>query len=361
MSIYYSVFIWLIVMVFISQQKNVMYKTCVNDQDVYRWKFFYAFLAFFPVMYIAAFTIPRSDTIAYLATYRELPTTFQGLFSRLVNSDSGQGFIILEWIISKIFRKSESAFRVILVLLHSIPVLYVYRKYSDDYLASLYLFLATGCHLGWMMNGLRQFLAVSIIMAATPLILKKRYIPLIGLVLCAATIHTSALIMLPVIFIVQGKPWNKKTLVLIVLSVIMMYLFSKNTNLLDSMLVNTEYSGMMQTVSEMGDDGTNPIRVLVSCVPAILAWIGRKNIADDNNEVINMCINMSIITTCIYLVSMVTSGIMIGRLPVYTSLYSYILLPYVIKKIFTPQSYKLVYLSMIVLYFMLYLYEYRAF
>ncbi|EGC75219.1 hypothetical protein HMPREF0490_01109 [Lachnospiraceae bacterium 6_1_37FAA] len=190
---------------------------------------------------------------------------------------------------------------------------------------------------------------------------EKKYVALIVIILLATTVHSSAFIMLPIIFVVQGKPWNKKTLLFIAITVVMMYLFSRYTGILDSMLVNTEYAGVMQNAAELGDDGVNPMRVLVNSVPAILAWVGRKSIDRDNDLVINLCVNMSIITTCIYLIAMVTSGIMLGRLPIYTSLYSFILLPYIIKRIFTVTSYKLVYIFMIVLYFAYYLYAYRGF
>ena len=94
---------------------------------------------------------------------------------------------------------------------------------------SLYLFVASGCHIAWMMNGLRQFLAVSIIMAATPLMLKRKYVPLIGVILLAATVHSSALIMIPIIFIVQGKAWNKKTLLFIGVTIVLTYVYVKYT------------------------------------------------------------------------------------------------------------------------------------
>ena len=191
--------------------------------------------------------------------------------------------------------------------------------------------------------------------------LKRKYIPLIGVILLAATIHSSAILMLPVIFIVQGKAWNHKTLFFIVLAIIMMYAFSNYTGLLDRMLEETEYAGVMASAAAMGDDGTNPIRVLVNSVPMLLALLGKKQIDLENNEVINLCVNMSIITVALYLVSMVTSGVMIGRLPIYTSLYSYILLPYFIKELFTEQSTKIVSVLMIGLYFAYYLYAYWGF
>ena len=44
---------------------------------------------------------------------------------------------------------------------------------------------------------------------------KKKYIPLIAIILLGATFHASALLMIPIIFIVQGKAWNKKSVLCI--------------------------------------------------------------------------------------------------------------------------------------------------
>lgn len=361
MNLYYFIFVWILFMVVFSTGIKVTYKTEFQGKTVERWYFVYALLAFAPVIYLVAFTAPRSDTVLYLSSYRNLPMTWSEISERLSADDSGRGFIIFQWVIKRIFGGSETAFRVLLAFIHSIPVLYIYRKYSNNFLLSLFLFIAGGCHIGWMMNGLRQFLAVSIIMAATPLMLKKKYVPLIAVILLATTIHSSAIVMLPVVFIVQGKPWNKRTVLFIILSVVMMYAFSKNVNLMDNMLAGTEYEGTMASALEMGDDGTNPIRVLVNSVPMLLALTGRKQLEGKSNAVIDLCINMSVITSGIYLISMVTSGIMIGRLPIYTSLYSYILLPYLLDNVFSVRSHKLTLLSMVSLYMAYYLYGYRGF
>ena len=141
----------------------------------------------------------------------------------------------------------------------------------------------------------------------------------------------------------------------------MTYVFGRYTGLLDTLLVGTEYEGVMSSAAAMGDDGTNPIRVLVNSVPMIMTLFGKKILDEDNNPLINMCTNMSVITFGLYLVSMTTSGIMLGRLPIYTSLYSYILLPYVIRKVFDKQSERLFKMLMVVLYFLYYLYAYRGY
>ena len=85
---------------------------------------------------------------------------------------------------------------------------------------------------------------------------------------------------------------------------------------------------------------SNVFRVLVYSVPTILSLIGLKYIHYENDPVINFCANMSIVSTGLYIISMFTSGIFIGRLPIYASLYNYILLPWEIDHMFTKKSSK---------------------
>lgn len=52
-----------------------------------------------------------------------------------------------------------------------------------------------------------------------------------------------------------------------------------------------------------------------------------------------------------------STTIYIGRVPIYVSMYGYILLPWLIDQIFEKTSAKLVYLVMIVLYFVYFYYQ----
>lgn len=42
--------------------------------------------------------------------------------------------------------------------------------------------------------------------------------------------------------------------------------------------------------------GTNPIRVLVYSLPALLALLGKRYIENENDTIVNITVNMSIIT-----------------------------------------------------------------
>lgn len=115
------------------------------------------------------------------------------------------------------------------------------------------------------------------------------------------------------------------------------------TNILDSLLSETQYANMVSDYKSWNDDGTNPIRVLVYSIPMILSIVGLKYIREEDDQVINMTVNASIITTGLLIISAGTSGIFLGRLPIFTSLWAQcILLPWEINHIFTKDSARIV-------------------
>lgn len=320
----------------------------VNDKLVERYAPAFSVLAFLPVFLMAVFNRPYSDTILYLSSYRALPGTLHEAWNEIAVSDR-PGFLIFGVLIKTLFKSNEVPYRAAIGLVHSLPVVFVLRKYADDYLFSLFLFIASGMHVAWMMNGLRQFMAVTLIFATTPWMLEKKYVRIILVILLAASFHRTALIMIPIVFIAQGKTWNWKTIVFSIVLIGASFLFSRNASLFNDFANVTGYS--TEFAIQLGDDGTNPLRVIVNSIPAILALLSRDALEEEDNKTINICVNMSVITAGIYLLSMVTSGVLTGRLPIYTSLYNLILLPHVIDSYFVDNNATVVKLLTIALYF----------
>ena len=208
-----------------------------------------------------------------------------------------------------------------------------------------------------MFNGIRQFTAVTVLFAATGLILKKKWIATLVIILLASTIHQSALVMIPILIIAQGKAWNRKSVLFLLTALIAITFVNQFTNILDGMMQETQYANMVSDWNEWGDDGTNVMRVLVYSVPTIFSLIGLKRIQAEDDSLINFCTNMSVVSTGIYIISMFTSGIFIGRLPIYASLYNYILLPWELKHVFTKESERLIKIVMVGAYLIFYWYQ----
>ena len=163
--------------------------------------------------------------------------------------------------------------------------------------------------------------------------------------------------MIPIAFIVQGKAWNKKTLLFMALVLIAIVFVNEFTSFLDDSLQNTQYANVVNDFSELNDNGTNPIRVAFYSVPAIVSFFARKKLSQEDDRLINICANMSIISSGLYIVSMVTSGIYLGRLPIYVSLFNYLLIPWEIKYLTTPKSRSLVTAIAVVVYLAFFYYQ----
>lgn len=319
-----------------------------------------AILAVLPLIYFAWNREQYfGDTNAYFRMFDQIPGDFSQIGSYLQQNPKDPGFTIFMVLFKTIGLDARGIF-LIIALIQGLSLAYVYRKYSSDYFFSILLFFLSTDYYSWMQNGIRQYMAVSIIFAATPLILNKKYVPSILVILFAASFHQSALLMIPVIFLVQGEALNQKMLWTSVLTLISLVFLDTFTDVLDSTLQNTQYGNVVtdyQTGDFSDDNGTNLIRVLVYSIPFILALIGIKSIRKENNRIINICTNMSLLTCGSYLISAFTSGIFLGRLPIYFSLYSYILLPWEFGHLFVKKQKTLLEIITIMLYILFWYFQ----
>lgn len=282
------------------------------------------------------------DTAAYIARFNL--ATLKELNYLDYTFGSGWGFTVIEVLFKTFISDNYHVWLMFLAIVMGVCIAIIFHKYSCDFYYTMFLFLATTTFT-WMMNGIRQFLAVVIIFASTPLLEKKKWLPYCIIVLLCSTIHASCIIMIPVYFIVQSKPWRIQT-ILVIMGALLILVFASNfTDVLDVLLSETKYANVSEKFAV--DDGVNPLRVLVYSVTTFLAFLGRKILAKEN-RIVDIFVNMSIITSGLYFVGMATSGILMGRLPIYTQMYEFILLPYVIERCFTPKSRKIMYIVSII-------------
>ena len=351
------VIVWLAMMAVILNITLVVRQENVLGKKEIRANWLFAICVFAPIFIQASFRGDIGDSNSYRKMFGELPNTINELVAYIPTVTKDKGFFFLSGLIKIIFGSNTIVYFLILALLQSIVLVAVYRKYSSEYLVSIFLFVASTDYLSWMFNGIRQFTAVTLLFAASGLMLKKKWISTLVIILLASTIHQSALLMIPIVIIAQGKAWNKRSVIFLVAAMIAIVFVNQFTNILDNMMQETQYANVVSDWNEWGDDGTNVLRVLVYSIPTILSLIGIKYIQAEDDPVINFCTNMSIISTGIYIISMFTSGIFIGRLPIYASLYNYILLPWEIDHMFTKESKRLIMIVMVAAYLVFYWYQ----
>ena len=290
------------------------------------------------------------DTETYRATFLKFTTDLSQIFTFFTDGSKDPGFSVFQVLLKNIIGNNDILFFTIIAFLQMALMVYIFRKYTKHYWLCMFLFVASTDYMSWMENGIRQFIAITMIFACTNWIAEKKYIRSILVIFFASTMHQSSLLMLPIIFIVQGRAWNKKSIVFLAATLLIMFFVDQFSPIFNNLLQNTQYDDMMTNEIWTNDDGTNLIRVLVYSVPALISLIGLKYVREIDNPLINVCVNFSIVTMALYGLAAVSSGIYIGRLPMYTTLQGYIALPWMIESIFEERSARFVKLSMIFLY-----------
>lgn len=334
---YFLFLFWLMFSSVVGHTAGMHHREKVLGREERRATWTYALFVMLPIILIAGMrTIYFGDTITYVRSYQSIPSSLQGKWEyAMVTYQKDHGFYLLGAFLSIFFGVHARYYLLTLALLHGLLLTRTYRKFSEDFWFSIFVFVASTDIYSWMFNGLRQFTAVVITFAAAEPIVKKQYVRAGLIILLASTFHQTALMMLPIMIIAQGKPWNWKTLLVIMGTLFAMAFSGVFTSALDTALQDTQYRNVVSDWTRWQDDGTNPLRVLVYSVPAILSLFCRKKIIASGDRMLRVACNMSIIAAAIYLISMVTSGLFMGRLPIYCSLYANgILLPWELKHVF---------------------------
>lgn len=315
----------------------------------YRCNKLFAIMVFLPLFFISSYrTLWMGDTGAYVSMFKSWPNTVSEI--TFDGKERYPGFIVFSVLIKQCI---STDFRIWLIIIAAIVILclsFAYRKHSSELALCAFLFFASSDFHSWMMNGMRQFLVVAILFAATPLLFKKKFIWFILLGVLLYTFHVSVIIALPIYFIVLGKPFNKRTLLVLAAAFVVLLFINRFTDIFVDVVSTTNYSESVKEMVSDKNNGTNIIRVLVYSVPGVMAIIFRKKIPEDAPVIINYSLNMSLMTTAFYMVSVFTTGIFFGRMPIYFSLFNYILLPWELHTFFEEKDRKMVYLVMIVLY-----------
>lgn len=319
-------------MVFIPKREELV----LGKKEV-RWNWIAAVILAVPYVIWAAWRANSfGDTIAYREGFKRVPADLSAISSYLMSQSKDKGFALFEIVFKSLISHSDIAFFFCIAAIQMGCLVYIYRKYSRNYLLSVFLFVASTDYIAWMHNGIRQFLAATLIFLCIPLILKKRYLLMVLVVLLASQIHLTALVFLPFIFVINGRAWNMRTLLFIAAVVAAVFFVDSVTGFITDAMEDTAYRGDIEFFEI--DDGTNLFRVLFYSVPALLALLFRRYVDAADDPLINICVNLSVVAAGFYVFSFFTSGILIGRLPIYFSLTNYILIPWLITEVFESNS-----------------------
>lgn len=144
---------------------------------------------------------------------------YEGIFVSVSNSSITEiltseiiepGYAILNLAVSCL-GGDYRAFLFVFHLIFTVLVFVWIARYSPEPWLSVYLFV-TLQYFAFSMNFLRQAFAAAILLWTYPFMKSRRFLPCFGIILLAATFHRTALVMLPLCFLLTLGPTRKRYL-----------------------------------------------------------------------------------------------------------------------------------------------------
>lgn len=282
------------------------------------------------------------DTNTYKMFYLRINHSWENL-----KFEEDFGFYILQ-IILKQFSDDPQILLILCAFLTNTLIIITLYKYSRPFELSIYLYITSGMYLVTM-NGMRQYLAAAIIFYAIRYIENKRFSKYLLCVLLASTIHFSALIMIPIYFVVNRKAWSLLTVLLFIFMILITVAFDQFNSVLFGVIENSKYGHY----SSFEEGGANIFRALFHFLPVILAFIGRERLRELWNRS-DIVVNMSILNFLFYFLA--TQNWIFARFSIYFGLSNLILIPMLIF-VFVKKDRLIIYMSIMILYLIYFYYE----
>jgi transmembrane protein EpsG len=264
-----------------------------------------------------------------------------------VKAQDEVGFAVLQMILKR-YSDDPQILIFTTALITNVLIIIGLYKYSRLFELSIYVYITGGLFLVTM-NGIRQCLATAIIFIGTKYLINGNWFKYILIVIFASLFHQSALILIPIYFLVRYKAWTKATLILLSFSVIIVLGFNQFSKVLFSVIENSQYG----VYSQFDEGGASVIRVFVFAMPLVIAFFGREKLREIYPES-DYIVNMALIGLSFMIIS--TSNWIFARFNIYFELYQIILISWIVK-VFREKDQRLVYYAIILCYFAYYFYE----
>lgn len=281
------------------------------------------------------------DTFLYMHAYRI--TDFRTEFKL----EGDFGFSLLQILLQSISRDPQ----ILVFVTACVTMLFIglaFKQHARLFELAIFVFITSGMYIT-SMNGIRQFLASSIIFISSKYLFEGKWRLFIPIALVAFTIHNTALIFIPIYFLVRRRAWTRSTFLALLFAVVIVIGFNTFQNALFTVLEDTHYS----VYSSFDEGGAHLIRVIVYAVPLIIAFLGREKLRQINPNS-DYIVNLTLLGLVFMIIS--TQNWIFARFAIYFGLYQVVLLTWIVK-LFREKDQRFIYYAIIIFYLMFCYYE----
>lgn len=299
---------------------------CLTEGDMYAyrgplmpWLLVFGYLAL-----LAGMRSSMNDTYVYIQSFKAQPATWKALAACLKGDIRYSGTTALTILFKMFISKKYHAWFLAWAVVESCLFVNVFRRESVSFLAACFFFFASTLYYNYF-SMMRQWMAVAILFWGSRYLRDGKMIKYFVVCFVAAAFHASAIVMIPLYFIVNGKAWSKKQVMIIFLFAVAMFFLNPLLSSLSSMTEGSTYDYVFEEMTK--SKGSSAIRAFIAAVPVALAFVNRER---TDEPIINICVNMSLINLLLNILASATSGLYIIRLATYMGIYNVILYPYLL-------------------------------
>lgn len=221
---------------------------------------------------------------------------------------------------------SETQFLFVISIFTYIPIFAFINRYSDNALISIMVYFAFG-YFEYSLGIFRQMIALSIVLFGIKYIQEQKMVRYISIIIIAMLFHTTAIIMLPFYWISRIKIKNKLKYVFLI--EVILGLFARRI-LLFIVQIFPKYIGFVNSRYDI-QGGNYTMLLLLNIILIATYWVIVKN-RENNDEIIKISLNA--IVLAIFLQILGYSMGIFGRIVSYYSIYSILIIPYLINRYF---------------------------
>lgn len=208
---------------------------------------------------------------------------------------------------------------------------------------------------------MKQTLATSIVIWAIPIFLNKKYFKSIFIFVIATLIHPYVLILL-LGLLFKKDIWNRRTILIIVGTAVVFFAFS---GVIERVLSFSSSIGDTYEIEEFSNgQGVNPLRIGFYMILPIFTFIYRNELKNQDSELLNVCVNMSLLAACFMALASVGAANLIGRVANYFDLFNCITAAFLFKYGFKDEADRkiavTIYIFAMIFFYSVYYYSYLA-
>lgn len=323
--------------------------------NAYKLRKMLILLTYAVLIFFASLRSKVSDTWAYAYTYQHMPASLDQVGEYVSTLSKDKTFWTLSMIFKCIISENYHVWFFFITFICCLLIASTLARYSEMPFLSAFMFILT-CNFTWLFNGMRQFVAACIIFYGVKYIEQRNLKKYLIICLIAVSMHASAIVCIPIYFIVNGKAGNLKMIISMMLTLMIILGLSKILSAMNSVLAETDYDGIIEQFSS--DDGVNIVRALVSAVAPILFFVFTSKEKRENvPRIIAIAVNLSIFTVLINIIGNFTSGIYIGRMSIYFEMVNLFLYPWIFRNLLSSSSRKIMISCYLLGYFAFFYYQ----